>query len=93
MNFTSRRVFLKRAASVVFAGAMTSYAFNFKDKYPSLSFSTLGCPDWPFGKITDFAVQHAYQGIEVRGLLREMDLQKCPEFSTAQNRSSKTYAG
>jgi sugar phosphate isomerase/epimerase len=46
-----------------------------------LSFSTLGCPDWSFDKIIDFARDNHYTGIEVRGILREMDLTKVPEFS------------
>ena len=52
---------------------------------PLLSFSTLGCPDWDFKRITEFAVQNNYSGIELRGLQREMDLTKCKEFNTSQN--------
>jgi sugar phosphate isomerase/epimerase len=51
-------------------------------KLPPLSFSTLGCPDWTFPAIIDFAQKNNYQGIEVRGILRQMDLPKCPEFSS-----------
>lgn len=87
MKHTDRRAFLQSAA-LLFAGAMASYSFDFKKKRPLLSFSTLGCPDWSFGKITGFAVEHGYQGIEVRGLQRQMDLTKCPEFSTAQSRKA-----
>lgn len=47
-----------------------------------LSFSTLGCPDWSFDKIIDFAKDNGYTGIEVRGILREMDLTKVPEFAS-----------
>ena len=53
-----------------------------KEDFYKLSFSTLGCPDWPFDKIIDFAKEHGYTGIEVRGILREMDLTKVAEFST-----------
>jgi sugar phosphate isomerase/epimerase len=49
-----------------------------------LSFSTLGCPDWSFDKIIDFAKDNNYKGIEVRGILREMDLTKVPEFSSSE---------
>ncbi|HRO70670.1 MAG TPA: sugar phosphate isomerase/epimerase, partial [Chitinophagaceae bacterium] len=52
-------------------------------KEASLSFSTLGCPDWDFQKIVSFASQHNYKGIEVRGLQRQLDLPQCPEFSNA----------
>ncbi len=50
-------------------------------KFYKISFSTLGCPDWSFDKIIDFAKANDYKGIEVRGILREMDLTKVPEFS------------
>ncbi len=49
-----------------------------------LSFSTLGCPDWSFDKIIDFAAASGYTGIEVRGILHEMDLPKVPEFSDSR---------
>ncbi|MES1222270.1 MAG: sugar phosphate isomerase/epimerase family protein, partial [Bacteroidota bacterium] len=78
---TTRRDFLKTSTallSVVAAG--NSFEF-FKSK-PLLSFSTLGCPDWSFDKILDFSVANGYDGIEIRGILRELDLTKCPEFST-----------
>jgi len=51
--------------------------------YP-LSFSTLGCPDWDFDRIIDFAKDNQYNGIELRGILHEMDLTKVPEFSNPQ---------
>ncbi len=51
-------------------------------KAPLLSFSTLGCPDWPLDKILDVAVANNYSGIEIRGIQREMDLGKSPHFNT-----------
>lgn len=54
-------------------------------KLPPLSFSTLGCPDWTFPAIMDFARKNGYSGIEVRGIQRQMDLPKCPEFSSPDN--------
>src|SRR5215470_15233801 len=87
MKLSTRKEFLQ-TSTVLLAGAFLEASFNFKKSDPHLSFSTLGCPDWGFQKITDFAVQHDYTGIEMRGLLREMDLTKCKEFSTADNRST-----
>ena len=49
-----------------------------------LSFSTLGCPDWSFDKIIDFARDNQYSGIEVRGILHQMDLPLVPEFSNTE---------
>jgi sugar phosphate isomerase/epimerase len=77
---TSRRQFLKTTA-VLAASAYVWPAYAGK-KEPLLSFSTLGCPDWSLEQITDFAAKHGYKGIEVRGILREMDLPKCKEFNT-----------
>ena len=87
MKNTTRRSFLQSAA-LLSAGAMVSWSFDFKKRNPLLSFSTLGCPDWNLSMITDFAVQHSYKGIEVRGLLRELDLSKCKEFKTAESRKA-----
>jgi sugar phosphate isomerase/epimerase len=64
---------------------MTGDVFNQEKTKPLLSFSTLGCPDWSFKQITDFAVQHGYKAIEVRGIQRQLDLTKCKEFSSPQN--------
>lgn len=54
---------------------------------PKLSFSTLGCPDWNFDKITAFAAEHGYKGLEIRGIQHELDLVKSPVFSSASARS------
>ena len=69
------------------AASLGSLAFVGKKNFPLLSFSTLGCPDWTFQQIIDFAVGHHYQGIEMRGILRQLDLTQCKEFSK-ENKSS-----
>ena len=76
----SRRKFLK-ATTLLMATPFVPKFFDVENNKPLLAFSTLGCPGWNFQNITDFAVQHNYKGIELRGLLRQMDLTKCPEFS------------
>ena len=80
----NRRKFLK-TTTLLMAAPFVPSLFDAKKDKPLLSFSTLGCPDWNFQKITDFAMEHNYNGIELRGLLREMDLTKCPEFNTSQS--------
>lgn len=64
--------------------AASAFDFNIKRKPLRLSFSTLGCPDWSFDQIIEFAKLHAYTGIEVRGIQREMDLPKCRVFTSQQ---------
>ena len=84
MRHTTRKQFLQTSA-LLLGAAFTKTQFDFKkDKLP-LSFSTLACPDWDFNKITGYAVEHGYTGIEVRGLQRQIDLPKCPEFSNTKN--------
>lgn len=84
MPHFTRRKFIK-SSSLLLAASIAGQSFYAKKMIPLLSFSTLGCPEWDFKKITDFAAQHNYQGIEIRGIQHEMDLTKCSEFSSAGN--------
>lgn len=79
---TSRRQFLKTTAAL--AGSAYVWPAYARKKEPLLAFSTLGCPDWSLAQIAEFGHNQGFQGIEVRGILREMDLPTCKEFS-AQN--------
>jgi sugar phosphate isomerase/epimerase len=86
----SRRDFLKSgmvALPVPFAAAAFG-GLNSKKQKPLLSFSTLGCPDWTFSQILQFAQDNGYNGIELRGIQRQLDLTKCPEFSTPERIAS-----
>jgi sugar phosphate isomerase/epimerase len=85
MNNYSRRQFLQ-TSSLAVAGAIILPSFEPKKYKPLLSFSTLGCPDWSFTQITDFAALHGFDGIELRGIQREMDLIKVKELSTPHSR-------
>ena len=87
MTPSTRRQFLKTSASFLVTAAIAN-SFDFKKDKLRLSFSTLGCPDWPFEKIVDFAVQNGYSGLEIRGIQRQMDLAKCKEFNSAENISA-----
>lgn len=82
-NHSSRRHFLKSTTGLL-ALAYTGVP-DFKKNSPLLSFSTLGCPDWTFDKILNFAADNKYNGIEVRGIQRQLDLPQCPEFSSPEN--------
>jgi sugar phosphate isomerase/epimerase len=46
-----------------------------------LGFSTLGCPTWPWPKILDFAAEHQFAAVELRGIQTNMDLTKVPELA------------
>ncbi|MBC3785972.1 sugar phosphate isomerase/epimerase family protein [Spirosoma utsteinense] len=82
MTSQSRRSALRTtlggAATIWLASSM-----DFAKPKPRLSFSTLGCPAWSLDTILKTAVSSGYQGVEFRGLTGQLDLTKCPEFSTA----------
>ena len=79
----SRKQFLQHSA-ILFAAAMTNSAFAGKKNKPLLAFTTLGCPDWSFQQIVDFASANGYNGLEIRGIKRQMDLTKCDEFNSPE---------
>src|SRR5215472_4939182 len=66
----SRRDFLKMASSAMLMPILSGTE---KPKL-RLAFSTLGCPKWDFKKILDFASQHGFAGVELRGLEGNLDL-------------------
>lgn len=49
-----------------------------------LAFSTLSCPAWGLDEILTAATELGYDGIEFRGIGREVDLRHVPEFSPTQ---------
>jgi len=85
MRHTTRKEFLQTSSALLLGAAFAPTPFDFKKEKLPLAFSTLACPDWDFKKITDYAKQHGYTGIELRGLKREIYLPKCPEFSSTKN--------
>ncbi|MFL5787639.1 MAG: sugar phosphate isomerase/epimerase family protein [Flavisolibacter sp.] len=79
MEHSNRRKFLKTATGLI-GYAVFPFSIIHSKNEPLLSFSTLGCPDWTFETIVNFAAKNGYTGIELRGIKRELDLTKCPEF-------------
>src|SRR5687768_11102307 len=76
MRFLSRRAFLAGLAS-----APAVMRRQPRKRVLPLSFSTLGCPKWPWERILEQAAQMGYGGIELRGIQMQMDLPKRPEFT------------
>ncbi len=83
INF-SRRNFIKDIAALIPSAFIVS-SFVDRKYQPLLSFSTLGCPDWSFDEIVNFAAANKYHGIEFRGIQRELDLTKCDAFINDDN--------
>jgi sugar phosphate isomerase/epimerase len=80
MNRSSRREFIKQSALASAAFAIPSSIIAAAAVNKKLCFSTLGCPDWTFDQIVKFAVDHKYQGIEIRTIQREIDIKKIKEY-------------
>ncbi|MFT5884339.1 MAG: sugar phosphate isomerase/epimerase [Arcticibacterium sp.] len=80
----NRRLFL--------ATTLSGFALSsFKSKR-QLCFSTLGCPEWSWDKILRAADKYGFEGIEIRGLLDEIDILKSPTFSKENLKVSKRMA-
>ena len=62
------------------AWAETKNAATKPSRIP-IAFSTLGCPAWDWKKILDFASQHGFAAIELRGLEGKLDLPSLPTFA------------
>lgn len=54
-----------------------------------IAFSTLGCPGWEWKKILDFAVEHGFAAIELRGLQGNLDLPSHPVFAAERIEEAK----
>jgi len=52
-----------------------------------IAFSTLGCPDWDFKTVVKRAKQYGYDGLEIRGILRQFDLAKVAELTSKAQQS------
>jgi len=54
-----------------------------------IAFSTLGCPDWDFETVVKRAKEYGYEGLEIRGILRQFDLTKVPEMTDKAEQAKK----
>jgi sugar phosphate isomerase/epimerase len=86
---SSRRQFLKTLSAVALSQAIMSPLFGKTEKSRiPIAFSTLGCPAWDWPRILEFAHQHGFSAIELRGLQGNMDLPSHAIF--AANRIEQT---
>jgi sugar phosphate isomerase/epimerase len=78
----NRREFLQILSSAVLAPMVLGdlRAAETKASQIPLAFSTLGCPGWEWKKILEFATQHGFAAIELRGLEGKLDLPALPIF-------------
>ena len=82
MKALSRRSFVKNSALAIAGVSLAGTAFAAGKNIHPLSFSTLGCPKWTLPDMLTFAELNGFKGIEIRGILGELDLTKCPDFDS-----------
>jgi sugar phosphate isomerase/epimerase len=82
----TRRQFLKTASSAMLLPLVWKQT---KEARLPLAFSTLGCPQWEWKKILDFAAQHGFAGIELRGLEGNLNLPSHPVFEADRMEQTK----
>jgi len=72
----SRRQFLKALPLAMMVPRFARDGFASETNSPRLpiAFSTLACPTWEWKKILEFAVEHQFAAIELRGLEGNLDL-------------------
>lgn len=86
MSAISRRQFIGTSLGLAAIGASATESLALlKKNTPLLAFSTLGAPKWSFDTILENASKYNYKGIEIRGILDQMDLPKCPEFNSPES--------
>jgi sugar phosphate isomerase/epimerase len=87
----SRRLFLKELCVAMLAPRLGSKAFSSETKKMKLpiAFSTLGCPAWDWAKVLEFAHQHGFSAIELRGLEGNLDLPSHPVFARGRIEQTK----
>lgn len=57
-----------------------------------LSFTTLGCPGWTLRQIVENAAAMGYDGVDLRGLLDQIDVTQRPEFNERLAETGRMFA-
>src|SRR5919197_3791430 len=88
---TSRRGFLQGLSVAMLAPSLVRKVSPKETKKIRLpiAFSTLGCPTWEWKKILDFASQHGFAAVELRGLEGNLDLPSHPIFAPDRIQQTK----
>jgi sugar phosphate isomerase/epimerase len=83
---TTRREFAKRLSGAVMAATFSPAG---EPARLPIAFSTLGCPAWDLQKILNFAGEHGFAAIELRGLQGNLDLPAHPAFAAERIAQTK----
>ena len=78
---TSRREFLHSSALALLAACARGPRATAPSGRLPLGFSTLGCPNWSWSQILDFASRHNFAALELRGLQDKVDITQHPDLA------------
>jgi sugar phosphate isomerase/epimerase len=81
---TSRREFLHSSALALLAACASVPRVGAGRGRLPLGFSTLGCPQWSWQQILDFAVRYDFAALELRGLQETVDITQHPDLAPAR---------
>jgi sugar phosphate isomerase/epimerase len=86
---STRRQFVQTlSAAAVAQAALPRLWAGEKTRIP-IAFSTLGCPAWDWTRILEFAHQHGFSAVELRGLQGNLDLPSHPIFAPGRMEQTK----
>lgn len=82
----TRRAFVQ---GLSLTAAALAFSKDQKTTRLPIAFSTLGCPAWDLQKILEFAENHGFSAVELRGLQGNLDLPSHPAFAVGQIEQTK----
>ena len=85
----TRRQFLQVASAAVLSQVAMPHLWAGEKSRIPIAFSTLGCPAWDWPRILEFAHQHGFSAIELRGLQGNMDLPSHAIFAPGRMEQTK----
>lgn len=86
---STRRQFVQAASAAVLSQLALPHLWAGEKSRIPIAFSTLGCPAWDWPRILQFAHQHGFSAIELRGLQGNMDLPSQPIFASDRLEQTK----
>lgn len=86
---TTRRQFVQTLSVAALSQVALPYMWAAEKSRIPIAFSTLGCPAWDWKRVLQFAHLHGFSGIELRGLLGNMDLPSNAIFASDRIQQAK----
>lgn len=86
---STRRQFIQTLSAVAVAQTVLPPLWAGEKSRIPIAFSTLGCPSWNFTRILQFAHQHGFSAVELRGLQGNLDLPSHEIFAPGRIKQSK----